>query len=432
MTSRAVKGLFALLILCTSSHALSGYRTLLDPRSMAMGGTGAASATKFNASLHNPALIAFNRGSKLDRVHISASLGARELYSNDWQSDLSAFQNSGLVEDFDIALGGTDAEAIAAADNLREGLRGINLEGYRKDETSVFSLLVDTLPVTLNFYTRRDIRELTTIRNRDEALISEKISGKVSGTGAQNDFEQRMNSTVDNTYIDISEFGVSVATTNVISYNMPISWGFTPKLIEMRGSHRAENVMTYNPSTPPDKRVSKGLLEWNLDIGFSMLMTEQFLRDELGLSGAALDGEWIFSFVGMNLFPTDFTPYKPVRRDRSYPGSKRAVQALYQFGVAHYRRDYMLTMDIDLTENEVYDFEGLTRFLSMGGEYFWRDNFHLRGGMRFNLADTSGAAKDKAVLTGGFLYTTHGLNIEAGAMINDVEMGGTVGFSFSF
>ncbi|WP_231878744.1 hypothetical protein, partial [Oleiphilus sp. HI0125] len=63
-----------------SAQTIAGYRTLLDPRSMAMGGTGAAAATKFNASLHNPALIAFNRGSKPDRLYLSASMGARELY----------------------------------------------------------------------------------------------------------------------------------------------------------------------------------------------------------------------------------------------------------------------------------------------------------------------------------------------------------------
>jgi hypothetical protein len=332
---------------------------------MSMGGTGAASATKFNASLHNPALIAFNRGSNPAKIHVSASVGARELYSDDWESDLAAFQSSGLVTDFrDAIANGTPEQGTAAGKNLQEGLRAINLDGYRKDETSVFSLLVDTLPVTLNFYTRRDIRELTTIRNRDEQAINtalDQLSNNQTVTTVG------LVSSVDNTYVDISEFGVSVATTNVISYNMPISWGFTPKLMEIRGSHISETVGTYNPKNPPDKRVSKDFLEWNLDVGFSMLMTEQFLRDELGLSGAVLDGEWIFSFVGMNLFPTDFTPYKPVRSDTSYPGTKRAVQALYQFGVAHYRRDYMLTMDIDLTENEVYDFEGLTRFLRMGG-----------------------------------------------------------------
>jgi hypothetical protein len=50
---------------------------------MAMGGTGVAASTKFNASSHNPALIAFNRGNKPDKIHISASLGTRELHSYD-------------------------------------------------------------------------------------------------------------------------------------------------------------------------------------------------------------------------------------------------------------------------------------------------------------------------------------------------------------
>ena len=421
MQTGFIRGLFIFLCLCIGTNALAGYRTVLDPRSMAMGGTGAAAATKFNASYHNPALIAFNRGSSPDRLFTSASFGARELYNTDWEDKLVNFQNSNLIEDYD------NDQTTENIIKVREALREINLESYRKDETSLFSLLVDTDPVTLNFYTRRDIREMTVIRNRDETVIVEQINGKFGN------LTETTLSTVDNTYVDISEFGVTVATTNVISYNMPISWGFTPKLMEIRGSHRGELILEYDPDNPPDKRVSKDFLEWNVDLGFSMLMTESFLREELGLSGPLLDGEWIFSLVGMNMIPTDFTPYHPVGNFFiTYPGTARAVQALYQFGVAHYRQDYMLTMDIDLTENEVYDFEGLTRFLSLGGEYYLRDDFHLRAGMRFNLAQTSEAAKDKAILTGGFMYNFGGLSVEAAAMVNEVELGGTVGLGYAF
>ena len=427
MQTGFVRGLFFFLSLCIGAQAFAGYRTMLDPRSMAMGGTGAAAATKFNASYHNPALIAFNRGNNPDRLFASASFGARELYSTDWDDKLLKFQDSNVVDDYD------DNSTAENAIRVREGLRDLNMESYRKDETSLFSLLVDTDPVTLNFYTRRDIREMTVIRNRDEVLIEELIYEANNGISRVGSLADSMVSTVDNTYVDISEFGVTVATTNVISYNMPISWGFTPKLMEIRGSHRGERVQEYNPQNPPDKRVSRDFLEWNVDLGFSMLMTESFMRDELGLSGPLLDGEWIFSFVGMNMIPTDFTPYHPVGDFFiTYPGTARAVQALYQFGVAHYRQNYMLTMDIDLTENEVYDFEGLTRFLSMGGEYYLRDDFHLRAGMRFNLAQTSEAAKDKAILTGGFMYQPHGLSIEAAAMVNEVELGGTIGIGYAF
>ena len=426
MQTGFVRGLFFFFSLCIGAQALAGYRTMLDPRSMAMGGTGAAAATKFNASYHNPALIAFNRGSNPDRLFASASFGARELYKTDWEDKLKAFQSSKIVDDFE------QGPTVSNTAQFREIMRDLNLESYRKDETSLFSLLIDTDPVTLNFYTRRDIREMTVLRNRDEAFFADVLANAQDGSASAGNVESVLNSSVDNTYVDISEFGVTVATTNVISYNMPVSWGFTPKLMEIRGSHQSDNLFQYNPLSPPDKRVSQDFLEWNVDIGFSMLMTESFLKNELGLSGPLLDGEWIFSFVGMNLIPTDFTPYHPVRFDRRFPGTGRAVQALYQFGVAHYRQNYMLTMDIDLTENEVYDFEGLTRFLSMGGEYYLREDFHLRAGMRFNLAQTSEAAKDKAILTGGFMYQPHGLSIEAAAMVNEVELGGTIGIGYAF
>ena len=55
---------------------------------MAMGGTGVASSTKFNASAHNPALIAFNRGDKPDKIYISSSLGTREIYNENLNDDI--------------------------------------------------------------------------------------------------------------------------------------------------------------------------------------------------------------------------------------------------------------------------------------------------------------------------------------------------------
>jgi len=178
--------------------------------------------------------------------------------------------------------------------------------------------------------------------------------------------------------------------------------------------------------------VSEGLLEWNLDIGFAALLTDEFLQEVFGLDGWWLEGEWVFGAVGMNLFPTDFTPYKEPRNPGQFPGQKRAIQALYQVGLAHYREDYMVTMDFDLTESEVYSFEGMTRFLTFGTEYFWRDDFHLRAGMRFNLSQTTEGGKDKALISGGFLYQAHRFSIEAAGLFNDIEKGGTLGIGLAF
>lgn len=437
MNSRALKGIAALLFLCLGSDVFAGYRSYLDPRSMAMGGAGVASSTKFNASFHNPALIAFSRGDKPDKIYIHTSFGARELYDHDFQDDVREFQDSDVLDDFVEAVRDDNApnndELIRSAEALKSRLRAINLNGYRADETTAFSLMVDTKPVTINFYTTRDIREMVTIRARDEALIDQYVEDRINDSDRPiADLSDTFQSSVDNTYYEIREFGVTVATTNVIEYNMPISWGFTPKWIQINGSHISDPLQEYDVSSPPDRRISTDLIEWNLDVGFALLMTDDFMQDVLGLDGYWLEGETVFGIVGKNMFPTDFTPWRPVRPDRRFPAIKRAVQALYRVGLAHYREKYMMAIDLDLSENEVWDFEGLTRFLSLGGEYYWRDDFHLRGGLRFNLAQTSEAAKDQASLTAGFLYQPKGFSVEGAAMINEVEMGGTIGFGLAF
>ncbi len=429
MKFRSLTAIFLLFTLGYSTLAVAGYRTFLDPRSMSMGGTGVASSTKFNASFHNPALIAFNRGDKPDKIYISASLASREIYTNNLEEAVNRFKDEDAVDDFTEALNNELEPALRYQALMEE----LDQESFRIDDTAAFSLLVDTQPVTINFFTKRDIREMTVIRNNDRALIDQAIEDMRNGdevdTGEITDPESR----VENTYFEISEFGVTVATTDVIDYNMPISWGFTPKLFEIRGSHLATPIEDFDLTSPPEEQTSTGLLEWNFDIGFAMLLTDDFLQSELGLDGWWLEGEWIIGLVGMNIFPTDFTPFKPLRgTSDTYPGSKRAILPQYQIGIAHYRENFMVTMDLDLDENEVYDFEGLRRFLSFGGEYYWRDDFHLRAGVRFNLAQDDEAARDTTLYTMGFLYQLKGFSIEASAVANEFEAGGTVGFGLAF
>lgn len=409
---------------------------------MAMGGTGVASSTKFNASSHNPALIAFNRGEKPDKIYISSSLGTRELYNEDLNNDVLELQNNtALVKTFNDAINNKELnEAISSGNKLKKLLNDKQFSSYRSDEMTAFSLLVDTDPVTINAFSRRSIREMSVIMDKGSAFIDSSINS-LSDPDLDIRIQDTSYATVESTYFDFNEFGISVATTNVIDYNMPISWGFTPKLIEYRASHISKNIITTDPentniydiNNPDQEQPGESNLEWNLDVGFAMLFTDDFLKEEFGLDGWWLEGEWVFAFSGMNMFPTDIKTYTPRRYNPDYPGSRPAVQALYQVGLAHYREKYMFTLDIELTEDNVYrDFEGSSRFVSMGGEYYWRDDFHLRAGLRVNASQTGQGAKEASTLTGGFMYQPHGFSIEAAAMISKYEVGGTVGFGLAF
>ncbi len=427
------KLLSSLLLLCISSQAFSGYKAFLDPRSMAMGGTGVAASTKFNASSHNPALIAFNRGDKPDKIYISSSVGVRELYNEELNKDILEYQNSTIEDDFiNAVINGNLTEGRIHGEKLKKLLKEKEYSSYRSDEMTSFSLLVDTKPVTINAFFRREVREMSVILDRDSATIDFAIELLEDGQASPK-IAEALISSVDSTYFNFSEFGATVATTNVIDYNMPISWGFTPKLIQFNSSHISEDLNDYdvNNLTPP--RPSDSNLEWNLDVGFAMLFTDDFLREEFGLDGWWLEGEWVFAFSGMNMFPTDITNFTPPRFDRKFPGDKASVQALYQVGIAHYREKFMVTMDIELTEDKVFEgFEGNRRFVSFGGEYYWRDDFHLRGGFRLNVSATDRGAKEQNSLHAGFMYQPHGLSVEAAAMISEVEIGGTIGFGLAF
>lgn len=431
--------LTSIFLVCFSTQVLSGYKAFLDPRSMAMGGTGVAASTKFNASSHNPALIAFNRGNKPDKIYISTSTGVRELHNEDLNKDVLEYQNSALESDFIDAVVSSDLRtARELAGQLKQILKEKQYSSYRSDEMTSFSLLADTKPVTINAFFRREVREMSVIIDRDAAIIDQALELLEDGFTPSR-IAENLRSSVDSTYFNFSEFGATVATTNVIDYNMPISWGFTPKLIQFNSSHISKELYSdeiddqYDANNPDAPRPSDSNLEWNLDVGFAMLFTDDFLREEFGLDGWWLEGEWVFAFSGMNMFPTDITNFSPPRFDPKFPGDKASVQGLYQIGLAHYREKYMITMDIELTEDKVFErFEGNRRFISFGGEYYWRDDFHLRGGFRVNLSETDKGAKEQHSLHTGFMYQPHGLSIEAAAMISEYEIGGTIGFGLAF
>ena len=430
MNFRAFSSLNCLftLIFCLiySANALSGYRAFLDPRSMAMGGTGVAAANKFNASAHNPALIAFIKGNKPDKIYLNVALGTREVYNEDLNSDVIRVKDSGLIEKYNNTEG---SEFIDTGNDLIALLEDVNHSSYRQDEFESFSLLVDTAPITINFFTRKEVRKQSTLLFTDAGII-ERNAALTEAEETQ--FLEPLSSAVHTTAFELKELGITVATTNVIDYNMPISWGFSPKLIEFNSKHTAARVDDYDINSAAKISGSESNLEWNLDVGFAILFTDDFLQNEFGLDGEWLEGEWVFGFSGMNLFPTDIQSFGPIGEFIEFPKSRPALQALYQIGMAHYREKFMATLDIELTEDEVYTFDGLSRFISFGGEYYWRDDFHLRGGLRVNASQPDGGSKEGATLSAGFLYQPHGFKIEGAVMVSDIELGGTMGFGVAF
>lgn len=403
---------------------------------MAMGGTGVASANKFNASAHNPALIAFNKGDKPDKIYLAINSGQRQLYGEKLNEDVLEYQNSTIESDFvDAVKLGEISEAREAGERLKDFLEAKHHSSYRSDEMHNFNLLVDTDPLTINFYTRREIRTLFTIQNNDSAVIDEISSTLESSdpnSAAVRKTDSLLNSKVEYTVFDYEEMGATVATTNVIDYNMPISWGFTPKLIQFNASRVSTQLESFDVNNAPAHQPSDSNLEWNVDIGLAILFTDSFLREEFGLDGWWLEGEWVFGISGLNMFPTDISTYSPAKPTDELPRGKPSVQAKYKVGLATYREDYMMTLDIDLNEDEVFDFEGDTRFISFGTEYYWRDDFYLRGGLRYNMAKTDQSSKEDHAITAGFIYHPRHFNIEAAVMLTEVEVGGSFGFGLAF
>lgn len=93
-----------------------------DPRSMAMGGAGVASARSYNATIFNPALLVSSQSSDDWKFYFRPYLGARLLDRDNFLDALDEYQDSNSEDEFDrlLEIAKRDfAAGLITADDLR-------------------------------------------------------------------------------------------------------------------------------------------------------------------------------------------------------------------------------------------------------------------------------------------------------------------------
>lgn len=109
-----------LLIIAPLSEAVSFLS--FDPRSMAMGGAGVASARSYNATIFNPALLVSSQSSDDWKFYFRPYLGARLLDRDNFLDALDDYQDSNSEDEFDrlLDIAKRDfAAGLISADDLR-------------------------------------------------------------------------------------------------------------------------------------------------------------------------------------------------------------------------------------------------------------------------------------------------------------------------
>ena len=389
----------------------------VDPRSLAMGGTGVASGSSANASFFNPALLAAPR---FGEDFGSSLAGGAYLKDEDkLRTKLEDFQDNNNVDKFERlssefeslynraqAGGGVSSQELEDAkvrmeeagyqllDDL-ESLGGspVDFGGYGGFTVAVPSktygvsffagargyarTTLDTEAVDGNGQTDFDI-----VRAELAKLDNPQDWGSVS-----NPFETReLTSEGEISGAIVSEVGISLATE--LASVGGIAVGVSPKMVRIDVIELVESVETIDPE---NDHSLNSYTDFNIDVG-------------------------VVKDYGQGL-KVGLTVRNLLSKDYEYGKLGRSIELEPQLRIGGSYDDdwFVLSADFDLTENAPMGEFGATQYFALGAEFDAFDIFQVRAGYRNNLAD-DGSNGDVFTFGLGLSYFVH---FDIGAAISE-------------
>jgi len=371
-----------LLLLVQISHAdVMGY---LDPRTLAMGGTGVASANSSSAALYNPALLATydnikekNKEGRLLFPAVSVRVtnllnGINNFEQQDYERRLG-----NAVDTYNAAPNATNAQGVVnVADDLRSTINDILDDDYIAD---VYAGFVIGLPGEFeggSFYLHRRLfgRASASVSAADRAIVDDYIAGLqfIASAGSQgqarpgifnnNTLVDRSNDFTSDASIralDVVEAGIA-ASSEYKLFGRYYYLGFTPKFQIIKAYDVFASAATTNDI--PQRTGSK--LKLNLDVGMA---TDFGPRKRLAI-------------VVRNLYPHDIY---------TLPGNRIRIRPEMQAGYQYRYQRLTSAVDIDLITNNIFNLGKTQHNLNVGLEWRATESFALRGGYRHNISQPS-------------------------------------------
>jgi hypothetical protein len=358
---------------------------VFDPRSIAMGGTGVASATGGNASYFNPALLAVANRNE-DRFAFEIMFAGRVADPEKLQDDLDKMKNSGndlsnALDRFNQAQTQANAGPLASAlGSFRNTLQTVNnktLEGNllaspiigvpgrdlgwaiyastRADFGAKLFFAQSDNTLLTNYQTAANNYATATPANQAAALAALIALGDTNGDGKLDD--PNYQSHVDVRGLAVREYGVSLAHEFQLAHDN-FALGITPKSVK---------VYTFDYIVNPQRSeitADKGRKDYtgsNLDVGFAK---------DLGSGFKA-------GVVGKNVIARTYT---------TALGNDIQIKPQVRAGLSYHTSWSTVALDVDLTENKPVAFDKPTRYAGIGAEINAWDFLLLRVGYRKDLA----------------------------------------------
>lgn len=400
---------------------------IFDARSLAMGGSGVASATSQHAVFYNPALLSMYEGEEEDtrngRVYlpiIVAQVNDTVEDALDVVDDELDDQVSAAVTAFNADTSAANAQAVADATTSLQS--GINLIGNREFEGEAFLGFMVSEPSDREgggfyFGSRAVAGGLSDVTQEDLDLLQDyveamNLAAQSGVEAAVTDFPdlfdpenntlidpaERVTSAVDISSLVISEWGVAVSKEFEF-WGQPVALGITPKIMHV-DVYREDFTYTNSDYNYEDDKRSQVTL--NTDLGIAMPLGKYF---RIGIAAKDIIPQ---KFEGGN-------------------GLSVETKARSRFAAAFAHKWLTVAVDLDLEKNKTLGAGRPSQELSVGTEISLIPWVHFRGGYR---QDLEGLQDD--VLSGGVGFRTGRFVADAAYAFSENMQGGALQLGWTF
>ena len=395
-----------------------------DPRSLAMGGTGVASANSKHAVFYNPALLALYdiyEDESRDSIFLLPVISARvseslEEIADFEQQDFDA-SLSDAIADFNATNGSLQSAhaVLDASQNLQDGLSRIANGSVFVDANVAFTIAIPSLRQGGAFvFSKRAVGDGRVFKTpEDEALLNayiETMQFLVTGEGVPNtdiidnnnqliDQTDNLNSSASAAGILVTELGVSMAHEFTV-FNQKLALGIIPKLI---------NVETYATASNVNNKMEDNR-DFTNDWGFTA---------DIGLA-KEFENLWKVGFAVKNVVPSSYA---------TNINSEIKLKPQLRAGVAYQPYWGTISFDMDVLENNAIGSGDPSQFTALGIEWDLKWG-KLRGGYNYNFSAT-GPTK-KGLFSAGIEFSPFGMILDLAYAENGVERAAALQTGFNF
>ncbi|MDO6707428.1 conjugal transfer protein TraF [Photobacterium sp. 1_MG-2023] len=382
-----------------------------DARSVAMGGTGVASASYLTASFYNPALVA-HYDKNDDFGVLLPAVGVSLHDPDDLNQKVDDFQD--VNDQLEAAINNSGGAPVSDAlvNQWKAALMALD-EGKLKADLSVgAAVAVPNRYLSMNLFTQAQIVSLAKA-NIDPADLAgvdgshppdlDNLQSDVLGIGGG--------------IVDVGlAMGKSFAIPTVSLPEQTVSVGLSPKIQQLIAVSFQNTVSQFDDSDFSFEDEYRDDTAFNLDFG---LAYQPMPSVTVG-------------FSGRNLFKQELetnTPESPTGLAGKFTSKTLLVEPKYTLGVAYENSWFTAAADVDLNEQKYFkEFDLATQYARLGMELNGWDWIQLRAGYSLSLTDSAEDTVSAGLGLSPFGVVAVDLALQYG---QDNNYGGALQFAFT-